>query len=151
MSYLDALSYQIHKGKKICFQTFFSTSKEPKEALKFKKNLGKYFFFILLEIDHCWNDGLEALCFDISSISKYKTEAEFLFHPFSFFRIKDVSIDYETRIVTLKLESINKKDILEEKLRDDNNKKIHYNKIDKIIEIKDKSNKDSESENEVDD
>ena len=149
VSYLDALSYQIHKGKKICFQTFFSTSIKPEKAFEFKKE--GYDFFIFIEIDHYWEDGLEALCFDISSISKYKSEAELLFHPFSFFRIKDVSVDYNTHIVTLKLESINKKDILEEKLRDDNNKKIHYNKIDKIIEIKDKSNKDSESENEDDD
>jgi len=150
VSCLDALSYQIHKGKKICFQTFFSTSKKEEEALKFKKELGKYYFFILIEIDHYWKAGLEALCFDISNISHYKNEAELLFHPFSFFRIKDFSVDYETRIVKLKLESINKKAILEEKIRDDDSKKIHYNKIDKIIEIKDKSNKDSESENEVD-
>ena len=106
---------------------------------------------MLVEIDHNWKEGLEALCFDIKKISKVSEEDELLFHPFSFFRIKDVLINYDTHIVTLKLESINKKDILEEKLRDDNNKKIHYNKIDKIIEIKDKSNKDSESENEFDD
>ena len=148
---MDALSYQIHKGKKICFQTFFSTSIDDKVPFLFKKkNPGDYDFFILLEIDHYWEAGLEALCFDISKISRYKSEAEFLFHPFSFFRIKDFSVNFVTRIVELKLESINKKAILEEQIRDDNNKKIHYNKIDKIIEIKDKSNKDSDNENEVD-
>ena len=150
VSYLDALSYQIHKGKKIYFQTFLSTSKKEEVPLQFKEELGKYYFFILIKIDHYWEAGLEALCFDISNISNYKKEAEFLFHPFSFFRIKDFSVDYEKRIFKLKLESINKKAILEEKIRDDDSKKIHYNKIDKIIEIKDKSNKDSESENEVD-
>lgn len=150
VSYLDALFYQIHKGKKIYFQTFLSTSKKEEVPLQFKEELGKYYFFILIKIDHYWEAGLEALCFDISNISNYKKEAEFLFHPFSFFRIKDFSVDYEKRIFKLKLESINKKAILEEKIRDDDSKKIHYNKIDKIIEIKDKSNQNSESENEVD-
>jgi hypothetical protein len=152
VSYLDALSYQIHKGKKICFQGFTSTSTNPDVPWRFKKmKPEKYDFFMLMEIDHDWKKDFEALCFDIKEISNSPTEDELLFHPFSFFRIKDVSVNYETHIVRIKLESINKKDILEEKLRDDNNKKIHYNKIDKIIEIKDKSNKDSESENEVDD
>jgi len=151
VSYLDALSYQIHKDKIICFQGFTSTSEKKEVSETFKYNPGKYDFFILMKIDHCWKKGFEALCFNIKEISNEPGEDEFLFHPFSFFRITDFSIDYKKREVELKLESINKKDILEEKIKENEYKKIHYNKIEKIMEIKDKSDKESESEKEVED
>jgi len=41
INYLDALSYQIHLGKKICFQTFLSTSKNEDTAIFFAKEKRK--------------------------------------------------------------------------------------------------------------
>ena len=51
--------------------------------------------------------------------------------------------------MVLKVESINKRDILEKELGNKNClKKIHYNKVEKIIELKKKINDENESENE---
>ena len=158
LSYLDALSYQIHQGKKICFQTFMSTSKSEdisKDFTNINSNLiinGNEInleFSMVIEIDHHWENGWEPLCFDIKKFSAFPGEEEFLFHPFSFFLIKEFKVDYSKNLVVLKVESINKRDILEKELGNKNClKKIHYNKLEKIIELKEKINDENESENE---
>ena len=153
INYLDALSYQIHLGKKICFQTFLSTSKNEDTAIFFAKEKRKtaddrkdeFKFSLLMEIEHNWNEGLFPLCFYIAPISKFQYEEEYLFHPYTFFKITGFFVDYEKFIIKLKLVSINKKEILEEKINKGNNK-IYYNKIDKIIEVREKSTKNDESE-----
>ena len=157
INYLDALSYQIHKGKKICFQTFLSTSKEEEQAKIFsneyettvderKKDLK---FSILMEIEHNWKEGLYPLCFDIKSISIIPDEEEFLFHPFTFFKIKEFSVDYENYLIKMKLKTINKKEILENKINEGNNR-IKYNKEEKLIEVSEILKNDTESESEID-
>ena len=156
INYLDALSYQIHKGKKICFQTFLSTSKKENTAIFFSyenrrtisERKEEFKFSLLMEIDHSYKEGFFPLCFYISNISKYKNEEEFLFQPFTFFKIKNFKVDYEKYLIRLYLETINKKEILEEKINQ--NKKIYYNKEEKVIEIKEKSDNDNESENDSD-
>ena len=158
LSYLDALSYQIHQGKKICFQTFMSTSKSEDVSKDFTNinnnsiingNEINLEFSMVIEIDHHWENGWEPLCFDIKKFSAIPDEEEFLFHPFSFFLIKEFKVDYSKNLVMLKVESINKKDILEKELGNKNcHKKIHYNKVEKIIELKEKINDENESENE---
>lgn len=100
INYLDALSYQIHKGKKICFQTFLSTSKEEEQAKIFsneyettvderKKDLK---FSILMEIEHNWKEGLYPLCFDIKSISIIPDEEEFYFTHLHFSKLKNFQL-----------------------------------------------------------
>ena len=156
INYLDALSYQIHKGKKICFQTFLSTSKKENTAKFFSyenrrtiaERKEEFKFSLLMEIEHSYKEGLFPLCFYISNNSKYKNEEEFLFHPYTFFKIKDFSVDYEKYLIKLYLETINKKEILEEKINENN--KIYYSKEEKIIEIKEKTKTDNESEKESD-
>ena len=156
INYLDALSYQIHKGKKICFQTFLSTSKKENTAKFFSfenrrtitERKNEFKFSLLIEIDHDYKEGLFPLCFYVSNISRFSTEEEFLFHPYTFFKIKDFKVDYEKYIIKLYLETINKKEILEEKINKNN--KIHYNKENKIIELKEiiNNNNDNESDKE---
>ena len=156
INYLDALSYQIHKGKKICFQTFLSTSKKEDTAKFFSyetrttndERKKDFKFSLLMEIKHNYKEGLFPLCFYISNISKYKYEEEYLFHPYTFFIIKDFSVDYEKYLIKLYLETINKKEILEEKINENN--KIYYNKKDNIISLKEKSSTDNESDKESD-
>ena len=76
------------------------------------------------------------------------------FYDRKFFSLMDYTIaiykvDYSKNLVHLKEESINKKDILEKELGNKNcNKKIHYNKEKKIIELKEKINGENEDENE---
>ena len=153
LNYLDVLSYQIHQGKKICFQTFVSTSEKQIVSQNFSKNSSlinnnqiNLIFSMRIEIDHYWKEGWKPLCFDIENYSAHPGEAEFLFHPFSFFIIKEFNVDFGNNIATLKLESINKNKILEEELKAENfHKKIHYNKNEKILELKEKINNENES------
>ena len=157
INYLDALSYQIHKGKKICFRTFLSTSKEENVAKDFSceyettkdERKGELKFSILMEIEHNWKEGLYPLCFDIKIISEIPDEEEFLFHPFTFFKIKEFSIDYENYLIKMKLKTINKKEILENKINEGNNR-IKYNKEEKLIEVVEILKNGAESETESD-
>ena len=152
INYLDALSYQIHKGRKICFQTFISTSKNKEIAETFSekeeidKRKKEFKFCLLIEIKHHWKEEFYPLCFNISSISNFQEEEEYLFHPYTFFKINGFRVDYKTNEIKLNVVTINKKEILEEKIN--KNKKIHYNRIDKVIEVKDKTNNESENESE---
>jgi len=156
INYLDALSYQIHKGKKICFQTFLSTSKDEEIAKDFscenfttKDERKEYFkFSVLMEIEHSWKEGLYPLCFDIQNISEITKEEEYLFHPFTFFKIIEFCIDYENYLIKMKLKTINKKEILENKMNEGNNK-IKYNKKEKLIEVNEILKNDTESESET--
>ena len=91
-------------------------------------------FSSILKIEYNWDEGLFPLCFDISDISHYKTEKEFLFHPFSFFKIKDFKIDLINHTLNLDLETIGKKEILEEQIK--LGKKIMLNDSKKIMEVK---------------
>ena len=125
LNYLDALSYQIYNGKIIAFQTFLSTSISKKVAETFSKinkfsveeRKSKCHFSTIIEINHNFSEELFPICFDISDISRYKKEKEFLFHPYSFFRIKSFNIDLDKYILNLNLETIGKKEILEYPLK----------------------------------
>ena len=156
ISYLDAISYQIYKGKVICFQTFFSTTTNKKTAQEFslgdnideKEKKEKYQFSTMIKINNNYKEDLYPLCFDISGLSEFKEEEEFLYHPYTFFRIKKISIDYKIYQLKLELEAINKKEILEVKINENNI--IKYNKKENIIEIKEKKDED-ENEDKSDD
>ena len=150
ISYLDALSYQIYKNKIICFQNFFSTSKDKDIAERFASNFDteeekrkNYQFSVIIIIKNNYKEDLYPLCFDISEESFYNEE-EFLFQPFTFFRIKDIDIDYENFKIELNLEAINKKEILENKMNEDNI--IKYNKEKNLIEINNKNKEEMDEE-----
>ncbi len=80
ISYLDAISYQIYKGKVICFQTFFSTTTNKKTAQDFslgdnideKEKKEKYQFSTMIKINNNYKEDLYPLCFDISGLSEFK-------------------------------------------------------------------------------
>ena len=141
LNYIDALSYRNNKEEVISFQTFLSTSSKQKTADYFskinrttiEKRQEESKFSSLISIEYNWNEGLFPLCFDISDISKYKREKEYLFHPFTFFKIKNLEIDFINNILKLHLETIGKKEILEEKIK--LVKKIKLNESKNLIEI----------------
>lgn len=63
-----------------------------------------------------------------------KKEKEILYLPFSFFFVKDVIIDHKNYKADIYLETIGKKEILEEQIRI--GKEIKYNENEKIMEVK---------------
>ena len=141
LDYLDALSYKKYKDNIISFQTFLSTSQKIGTAEFFSRlkrssvqeRQKKCKFSSILKIEYNWDEGLFPLCFDISDISYYKKEKEFLFHPFSFFKIKDFKIDLINYTLNLDLETFGKKEILEEQIK--LGKKIILNEPKKIMEV----------------
>ena len=133
INYLDALSYQIYKGEIICFQTFFSSTKKVKIAEGFAMGNTNYQFSTIIEINHSYKEGLYPICFNISELSNYRDEEEYLFNPYSFFKLKDFSIDFEKNKLRLKLDAINKKEVLEIQIKE--GKKIVYNEKEQLIEV----------------
>jgi hypothetical protein len=70
---------------------------------------------------------------NIQNESEYKKENEILFQPFSFYYVKNVKFDYENYLADIELETIVKKEILEEKIRI--GKKVIYDKKDNLVRI----------------
>ena len=91
-------------------------------------------FSTILNIKYDWDKDLFPLCFNISEITNFRSEKEYLFHPFSFFKINDFKIDISKNILELSLETIGKTEILEEQIK--NGKKIILNEKKNLIEIK---------------
>ena len=58
----------------------------------------------------------------------------YLFQPFSFYYLKDIHIDIQKKTADIFLETVGKKEILEEKLR--GGSEIKYSRKNKIMEIK---------------
>ena len=70
---------------------------------------------------------------DIHDLSEYKNECEFLFQPFSFYKVTKVDIDIENYTADISLETIGKKEILEEKIK--LGKTIKYNESENIMQV----------------
>jgi hypothetical protein len=71
---------------------------------------------------------------NIANESKYTKEKEILYQPFSFYYVRKVLIDLNNYISDIFLETIGKKEILEEKIRI--GKEIKYNEQENIMEVK---------------
>ena len=110
--------------------------------MKKKKN---YQFSTIIEINNSYKEGLYPICFNISEISNYKDEEEYLFNPYSFFKLEDFSIDFEKNKLRLKLDAINKKEVLEIQIKE--GKKLVYNKNEQLIEVKNYNKKKDNEEN----
>ena len=143
--YLNALSYK-NVGEIIYFPAFTSTSNLIEKAEEFaklnkttpekRKNQGK--FSVIIKIYPHQDEHLWPLCFDIRSISYYNTENEFLFHPFSFFKIRNFKINFDEYRIDLELDTIGKREILEPKIR--KRKRLIVDRDNNIITIRNNNN-----------
>ena len=141
--YSSLIAYERAKGQKICLSAFTSTSRVKSLAenwsgrreaqIIYENNL---FFSVLFEISNVNQKSWVSTGIDIQDISKYKDEKEVLFQPFSFYYVKDVKIDLKKYTADIYLETIGKKEILEEKIKNGN--EIIFNENEKIIDIKKK-------------
>ena len=69
---------------------------------------------------------------NIQNVSCFRNEREILLQPFSFFLLKDIKINITNYTADIYLETIGKKEILEEAIK--KGKKIIYNKNENIME-----------------
>ena len=127
MNFTDLLYYERCENQIICFPSFTSTSSDIGTGIKFsKKNIkNSDKFATLITINYKYINGFYPTAIDVSKISAFKNEKEELFPPYSFFKIKHVNIEYENHEAKIELDSIGKKEIFEEKLKDGYN--LFYN------------------------
>ena len=139
MFYSNILPYIRAKGKIISLTSFTSTTEKENIANFFAgkadKNLYKNTknFSVIYIITNNYKEGWISNAVNIQENSDKKHEQEILFLPFSFYYVRDVKIDTEKHTADIYLETIGKKEILEEKIKEE--KSIRYNYIENIMEV----------------
>ena len=139
MFYSNILPYIRAKGKIISLTSFTSTTEKENIANFFagkaEKNLYKNTknFSVIYIITNNYKEGWISNAVNIQENSDKKHEQEILFLPFSFYYVRDVKIDTEKHTADIYLETIGKKEILEEKIKEE--KSIRYNYIENIMEV----------------
>jgi hypothetical protein len=143
LPYTCLLQYERAIGKAICFSSFTSTTENEGIA---RNNAGRNnakeqndlhsIFSVVITINNIYKDGYKNVI-DINPESKNSDEREYVFQPFSFFRLTNISIDVNNKTADISLDTIGKKEILEEKIRE--GKEIKINKLDEkdwMLEIR---------------
>ena len=132
----DFLLYKIFIGELICYPAFTSTSEEDMTKYDFPTNtaicvndLTPNDVSVVLNITYkCKNNFNVTPCINVVNYSVNVGEKEFIFPPFSFFKIEKVvekgGIPSDPHVIYMSVP--NKKNLLEFGLK--NNKTIYYNK-----------------------
>jgi len=141
ISYSSILPYIRAKGKIIVLSSFIYTSESIAIAEKFagreySNNIykDKLKFSVLFYIKNIYKNNWISSGVNIQDISGYKREKGHIFLPFTFYYVRDVQINIKNYIADIYLETIGKKEILEEVIK--NGKEIEYNNNENIIQIK---------------
>ena len=142
-NYINLLPFERLKGKIIILSSFTSTSEDESIAIDFsgRKKSKEIFencrkFSVIYKITNIVNEDNVSCGIDIQKESKYKKEKEILFQPFTFYLVKNVDFNFENYTVDIELETIPKKEILEEKIKQ--GKKVIYDKKQNLILIDEK-------------
>ena len=140
--YSCLLPYERAVGKIILLSAFTSTSKgedvaqawaergKGREKEVFKNSMK---FSVIFHITNLYNNGWVSNAIDVEKNSEYKGEKEILYQPFSFYKVKKVNINIKDYTADIELETIGKKEILEEQIK--MGKEIVYNENEKIMEV----------------
>ena len=138
--YSCLLPYKRAVGEKILLSAFTSTSESDEVAKKWAgrgneetiyKNTSRFSVVFHIKNIYPSNDWIPNVI-NIQKDSQYKKEKEFLFQPFSFYKVTEVVIDEKKYSAEIFLETIGKIDILEEKIKI--GKKVNYNENKNIME-----------------
>ena len=140
--YSCLLPYERALGKIILLSAFTSTSEKEEIAKKWAgrgkeeevyKNSLK--FSVVFHITNLYDKDNKWISnsVDVQGCSRFKKEKEFLFQPFSFYRVKNVEFDIDNFKADIYLETVGKKEILEEKIK--LGKEIKYNKNENIMDV----------------
>ena len=140
LPFSNVLEYERIKGKIIVFPAFTSTYQKEKVANSFsgRNNSSSLYksklkFSVIFIIKHNLKKKWISNGIRINGVSQYN-ENELLFQPFSFYYVRDVQISRDNFIADIYLETIGKKEILEEKIK--LGKEIKYNEKENIMEVK---------------
>ena len=140
LAYSNVLPYERAKGKIILLSAFTSTSEDHKVAEDFSgrentkslyKNRKKFSVIIIMKNFYKKNwisNGVK-----IENVSQFQYEKEILYQPFSFYYVRDVQIDLKNYKADIYLETVGKKEILEEKIKI--GKSIKFNQKERIMEV----------------
>ena len=141
LTYTCLLPYERAKGKVILLSAFTSTSESEllaqswagrgEEVALYTNNLK---FSVVFIITNNFKKNWVSNGINVQNESKYKSEKEFLYQPFSFYLVKDVQIDTQHYTADIYLETIGKTEILEDQIKI--GKDVEYNKKEKLIQIK---------------
>ena len=129
-TYINLLPLERLKGKIILFSAFTSISENKEIAIEFSSRdkikeiyEAKKLFSVVYIIKDSVKENCVPCGINIQSIAEYE-EKEILFQPFSFYYVEDVKFNYKNYYVDVYLETISKKEIFEEKIK--NGKKVIY-------------------------
>jgi hypothetical protein len=139
LSYIDVLPYEKNLGNIISFPNFTSSSTELSVAESFSRRnssaqerKNSNIFSVILTIKNNYKTGWVPIAINVRNISEYPSEEERIFQPFNFYKITNVNIKTDDYTADINLETIGRKEILEEKLK--NGGKIRYNLKENIME-----------------
>ena len=139
--YSCLLPYIRAVGKVILLSSFTSTSENEITARNFsgrddaeKQYKKNNIFSVIYIIHNNYKNNWVSNGINVQNESAYKIEKEILYQPFSFYLVKKVNIDIKNYIADIYLETVGKKEILEEKIK--KGKSIEYNKSAQIMEVK---------------
>jgi len=141
LKYTSLLEYEKLKNKIIFFTDFKSTSKNHileeihsnrnaiGEIYKRDLNFSVIFIYQNIKIINGVSNGIIIE----NKFFLNDNEERVILLPFSFYHVKDVKIDIEKLTGDIYLESIGKKEILEEQIK--NRRSIKYNENENIMEV----------------
>ena len=139
--YSCLLPYIRAVGKVILLSSFTSTSEKEITARNFsgrdnskKQYKASKIFSVIYIIHNNYKSNWISNGINVQNESYYKNEKEILYQPFSFYLVKKLDIDIKNYTADIYLETIGKKEILEEKIK--KGKSIEYNKNAQIMEVK---------------
>ena len=139
--YSCLLPYERAIGKVILLSSFTSTSEKELTARNFSgrdKSKQQYktnkIFSVIYIITNNFKQNWVSNGINVQQETVYKNEKEILFQPFSFYLVKKVDINKKNYTADIYLETIGKKEILEEKIK--MGQKIEYNAANKMMEAK---------------
>ena len=138
--YSCLLPYERAVGKEILLSAFTSTSESDFVARTWAgrgkereiyENSSK--FSVVFHIKNKYkNPHWVSNSIDIQEESDFKKEKEILFQPFSFYKVTNVNINIDNYTADISLETIGKREILEERIKEGKN--IRYNQQENIME-----------------
>ena len=127
--------------KVILLSSFTSTSEKELTARNFSgrdKSKQQYktnkIFSVIYIITNNYHKNWISNGVNVQQESYYQNEKEILYQPFSFYKVTKVDINIQNYTADIYLETIGKKEILEEAIK--KGKKIGYDKINNIMEVK---------------